>query len=198
MTAAMPRTFMRTQIICCLLLTCLIEGSQSRIFAQGTAFTYQGQLNDSGGPASGMYDLRFTVYDLATGGSALGGTQTNNAVGVSNGLFAVRLDFGAGVFNGAQRWLEIGVRTNGAEAFVALSPRQGITAAPYAITARNVTGVVPSGGLSGVYSGAVSFNSAGNSFTGSGAGLSGVNAATLGGLNSNQFWRTSGNAGTAT
>jgi hypothetical protein len=187
---------MRTKFISYLLLTFLIAGSQSGAFAQGTAFTYQAQLNDGGAPASGMYDLQFTIYDLATGGSAVGATLTNGAVGVTNGLFAVRLDFGPGAFNGAQRWLEIGVRTNGPGAFLILSPRQAITPTPYAITARNVTGVVPSAGLSGPYSNAVTFNNAGNTFTGSGAGLSGVNAATLGGLNANQFWKTSGNAGT--
>ena len=29
--------------------------------AQGTAFTYQGRLNDNGSPANGIYDLRFTT-----------------------------------------------------------------------------------------------------------------------------------------
>jgi hypothetical protein len=28
-----------------------------------TAFTYQGQLTDGGGPANGTYDLRFILYD---------------------------------------------------------------------------------------------------------------------------------------
>ncbi len=32
--------------------------------AQGTAFTYQGQLNAGGSPASGSYDLTFTLYNL--------------------------------------------------------------------------------------------------------------------------------------
>src|SRR5438093_7038473 len=31
----------------------------STLFAQGTAFTYQGRLNDGANPASGSYDLRF-------------------------------------------------------------------------------------------------------------------------------------------
>jgi len=31
--------------------------------AQGTAFTYQGRLNDGANPASGIYDLRFAIYD---------------------------------------------------------------------------------------------------------------------------------------
>ncbi len=70
-----------------------------------TAFTYQGRLFDGGSPANGLYDLQFTNYDAATDGNALGGFNTNG-VPVSNGLFAVTLDFGA-VFDGQMRWLEL-------------------------------------------------------------------------------------------
>ncbi|HNI61280.1 MAG TPA: hypothetical protein PKW11_15155, partial [Pseudomonadota bacterium] len=38
--------------------------------------------------------------------------ETHNNVAVTNGLFTVTLDFG-NQFPGADRWLEIGVRTNG-------------------------------------------------------------------------------------
>ena len=31
--------------------------------AQGTAFTYQGRLNDAAGPANGNYDMQFKLYD---------------------------------------------------------------------------------------------------------------------------------------
>lgn len=102
---------------------------------QGTAFTYQGQLNDSGAMASGNCDLRFTVFDVDSGGIQLLDPLTNSAVGVSNGLFTVTLDFGAGVFDGTARWLEIGVRTNATDDFATLSPRQPLTASPYAIFA---------------------------------------------------------------
>jgi 3-isopropylmalate/(R)-2-methylmalate dehydratase small subunit len=54
---------------------------------------------------------------------------------VTNGLFTVTLDFGAGVFTGASRWLEIGVRTNGGASFTVLSPRQPLTPTPYALYA---------------------------------------------------------------
>src|SRR2546423_3812956 len=104
---------------------------------QGTTFTYQGQLTESGWPANGLYDLRFSLYDSASGGSAVGGPLTNAMVAVSNGLFTATLDFGAGVFTGAERWLEIAVRGNGVSAFTPVSPRQPTTPTPYAIRAAN-------------------------------------------------------------
>jgi hypothetical protein len=180
-----------------ILLASLAMCARSR--AQGTAFTYQGRLNDGVSPAAGIYDLRFTVYNAPTNGSAVSGIVTNASTSVSNGLFAVTLDFG-NVFPGAERWLEIGVRTNGGGAFAPLTPRQKLTATPYAITAGNVTGTLAAGALSGTYSNAVTFSNTANQFTGTFAGnggaLSNVNAATLGGLGANQFWKTAGNAGT--
>src|SRR5476651_1052674 len=105
--------------------------------AQTTAFTYQGRLNDGGAVASGNYDLRFTIQNAISGGSQIAGPLTNSATAVSNGNFVVTLDFGSGVFPGADRWLEIAVRTNGGGAFSTLSPRQQITSTPYAIQAVN-------------------------------------------------------------
>jgi formylglycine-generating enzyme required for sulfatase activity len=78
--------------------------------------------------------LQFSLWDFPTGPSLLASALTNIAVPVSEGLFTVTLDFGAN-FSGNNRWLEIAVRTNGSGAFSTLSPRQQITAAPYAITA---------------------------------------------------------------
>jgi hypothetical protein len=97
---------------------------------QGSAFTYQGRLNDTGGPATGRYHLRFTLYDTAVNGAVVAGPATNNAVDVTNGLFTLALDFGAGVFTGPDRWLDITVRTNGGSAFVILAPRQKLTPTP--------------------------------------------------------------------
>ena len=120
---------------------CLLTAVESA-FAQGTGFTYQGRLNDGANSANGDYDLRLTIYDALTGGSAVGGPLTNAPTSVSNGLFTVTLDFGPGVFSGADRWLEIGVRTNGsAAAYQTLSPRQQLTATPYAARAQTVTSV---------------------------------------------------------
>jgi len=108
----------------------------------GTAFTYQGRLTDGGSPASGSYDLRFSLYDAATEGTAVAPPQTLYEQPVVNGLFTVRLDFGAGIFNGERRYLEIGVCVHETPPgqFVVLSPRQELTAVPYASYALNGTG----------------------------------------------------------
>ena len=161
----------------------------------GSAFTYQGRLNDSGNPANGNYDLQFAVFDASSGGIQLGSTLTNAATAVSNGLFTVTLDFGAEVFTGASRWLAIGVRTNGGGPFVPLSPLQPILPVPYAIMANNasnllgtlpasqLSGTLPSSQLAGTYSGAVTFSSASGSFSGvisgNGGGLTNLSASQL-------------------
>ena len=113
--------------------------------AQGTAFTYQGQLSNGGTAANGLYELTFTLYGASSGGSPLAATVTNSATPVTNGLFSVLLDFGNNPFtNGGPRWLELAVRTNsGGIAFNTLTPRQALTAVPYAITASNLTSVLP-------------------------------------------------------
>ena len=88
-------------------------------------------------PATGIYDLSFTLYDAASGPGTVGSPVPKSGVGVTNGLFTVALDFGAGFFNGAARWLEIAARTNGAATYVTLVPRQPLTPSPYAVYAPN-------------------------------------------------------------
>lgn len=143
----------------------MVNQELSIAHAQGTAFTYQGLLNDGTNPAHGNYDLTFTIFDGLTSGSAVAGPATNSAVGVTNGLLNVTLDFGDNPFSaGAQRWLEIAARANGTSAFTTLAPRQKILATPYAITAGNLAGTT------------------GNSLTvNAGRGLGGGGTMTLGG-----------------
>jgi hypothetical protein len=120
-----------------LLLSTLIH-QPSTASAQGTAFTYQGRLAVDGNTSNGVFDFTFTLFGASSGGSAIAGPVTNSAVGVTNGLFTTTLDLGAN-FPGADRWLEIGVRSNGVGAFVMLSPRQAVTPSPYAIHAAGVS-----------------------------------------------------------
>ena len=107
--------------------------SLQSVFAQGTAFTYQGRLNNNGAAANGSFDLTFSLFNTNSGGSATAGPVTNLATSVSNGLFTVTLNFGGNVLNGATYWLDIAVRTNGNGVFTELSARQPITPAPYAV-----------------------------------------------------------------
>jgi hypothetical protein len=101
----------------------------------GTGFTYQGRLTDGGLPANGSYDLRVLLFDAESGGAQVGTTVTQASVAVAAGVFSTVLDFGAGVFDGSARWLEIGVRPAGGGAYTTLTPRQPLTAAPYALFA---------------------------------------------------------------
>lgn len=159
--------------------------SRQQANAQNTAFTYQGRLNSGSGPANGLYDLRFRLaYDPFGNNYANGGTPFLAAgTVVSNGLFTVPIDFGTAVFNGSNLWLEIGITTNGGGAFTTLNPLQPLTPTPYAITASNITGTIPSAQLTGTYSGQLTLNNAANviagTFSGNGAGVTNVNAAGL-------------------
>src|SRR5882724_1761757 len=143
-TGLAPALVKRTAL---LLLLSTLNFQPSIASAQGTAFSYQGRLNDGASPANGNYDLAFTLYAANAGGAPIAGPLTNAATAVNNGLFTVTLDFGAN-FPGTDRWLEISVQKNGA-GFTTLSPRQHLTAAPYSITAGNVTGSVSASQLTG-------------------------------------------------
>jgi hypothetical protein len=119
------------------LLLFLSAGATTNASAQGTGFTYQGRLQDSGTNANGNYDFQFTLWDALTGGTQQPQptpvTVTKSGVAVANGVFTVQLDFGATAFPGADRWLETSVRLSGAGALTVLSPRQPITSTPYAV-----------------------------------------------------------------
>ena len=108
-------------------------------FAQTTAFTYQGKLNDGANAANGAYLLEFKLFDAQAAGTGaqIGTSLTDIPATVVNGIFTVQLDFGANSFNGSDRFLEISVRRNAGESYVALAPRQPITSVPYAIKSKS-------------------------------------------------------------
>jgi hypothetical protein len=128
-----------------------LTGGLNALHAQNTAFTYQGRLTDGCCPATGLYDMAFKVFDNAGPGTVgqQGSTLATNGVPVTNGLFAVNLDFGSAPFTGARRWLQMDVRTNNATppaSFVTLDPRTELTSTPYAIRALTA-GSVADGGI---------------------------------------------------
>ena len=104
--------------------------------AQGTAFTYQGRLLDGAVPATANYDFEFRLFDAKIGGTQAGATVQKLNVAVASGIFTVTLDFG-NQFPGADRVLDISVRTAGGDTFTPLTPRQLITSAPHSIRSLN-------------------------------------------------------------
>ena len=73
------------------LLALTVLAGNPNLHAQTTAFTYQGRLTDSNGPATGLHDVEFRLFNAATGGAQQGSTVTLNDLGVSNGLFTATL-----------------------------------------------------------------------------------------------------------
>ncbi|HNU09384.1 MAG TPA: hypothetical protein PKO33_16565, partial [Pyrinomonadaceae bacterium] len=95
--------------------------------SQTSSFIYQGKLQDAGIAANGTYQFEFRLFDSASAGAQVGQTITGLAATVTNGIFAVDLDFGAAAFDGSARFLEIGVRLNGSGLpYTILTPRQPV------------------------------------------------------------------------
>jgi trimeric autotransporter adhesin len=129
---------MRISIFDCkaatLLAVILLLLSAGHVAAQTTAFSHEGRLDDGGSPANGAYDFEFKLFDTLTAGTQQGATLQQLNVTVTNGAYVVTLDFGAAVFTGADRFLEVSYRpAGGAGSFTTLSPRQQILSVPYAI-----------------------------------------------------------------
>jgi len=107
----------------------------------GAGFTYQGQLKDgAGNPINSTCDFTFSLWDALSAGSQVGGNCTVTGVSVANGYFAAPVnaggEFGGNAFTGDARWLEIAVQCSGDPGYTTLSPRQELSAAPYALSLR--------------------------------------------------------------
>ncbi len=166
-----------------------------------SAFTYQGELRSGGVPATGPHDLRFRLYDAASGGSQLGPELCLDDISPLDGAFTAQLDFGA-QFQGSKRFLEIDVRVDAGEACAAGAgyvtlPRQALSATPHASFALSAgslngqpasfytdatnlsSGTLPGARLGGTYAQALSLTNPANAYSGSGAGLVDLSATSL-------------------
>ncbi len=108
--------------------------------AQGTAFTYQGQLKSDGLPVDSSADFQFSLFTAATGNTQVGSTVTRSGVSVSSGLFTTPVDFGVNPYTSNQAlFLEIAVRNPaGSGSFVTLGSRQALTPAPFSLATRGI------------------------------------------------------------
>ena len=101
-------------------------------------FTYQGQLRNAGQLVNGPVDLKISMWDADTAGVQIGSSNTYNAVPMTDGRFALGLNFGASAFDGSNRWIQVEFRNPaGSGLYQALNPRDKITATPYALYALN-------------------------------------------------------------
>jgi len=119
-----------------LMLVVLMQAASSVLAGPlGTGFTYQGQLTSGGSPANGNFDIEFALYISASGGTAVD-TVDVSGITVGEGLVNAAVDFTDVPFNGQALWVEVRVRPGGTTgAYTVLSPRQALTATPYALFA---------------------------------------------------------------
>lgn len=106
----------------------------------GTAFTYQGELRERGVPVNATCKFEFSLWNSVSDGSQRGPTLPLQ-VNVVDGRFTVPLDFGAGVFQGSRRFLQMAVCCTAScevDDDDILMPRQELTPAPYALSLRSL------------------------------------------------------------
>lgn len=159
--------------------------------ALSTVFTYQGRLASGSSEVTGRYDFQFQMFNASGSGTMLASFTTNN-IAVSNGLFAVSIDFGSS-YDGNERWMEIAVKTNGTGAYTTLAPRQQLTATPHALYSASAGAAATASQAAAVQANAV---------TGAGIASNQV-VRSINGLRDNvviptNFWSLAGNTGTGT
>ena len=168
------------------------QGEAGMQAALGTAFTYQGQLRSGGSPVNGNCDFQFSLWDAVSGGTQIGATQSKVNMSVSEGFFTIPdLDFGS-VFSGDARWLQIAVRCPaGSGGYTDLSPRQALTAAPYALYSK----VAPWSGLIGIPAGFADGVDNDNTYTaGTGLTLAGTQFSLNTVFTDSRYWQLAGNS----
>jgi hypothetical protein len=135
------------------MLTCCGWSSPALTAPLGTAFSYRGQLSDAGVAASGTYDLQACLFDESSAAQPLACLPDFEDVAVQSGSFQLDLDFGAGVFIGELRWLELRVRPGSSSgAYTVLAPRTPLRAVPESLRAAAASSA-PWSGLTGVPAG---------------------------------------------
>lgn len=101
------------------------------IFSAGigraASFSYHGNLQDSGKPAEGNYDIELTLYSAPSGGSVIGGPLIMHSVPVHGGSFSTEADFGPLSKSFSHAYVGTSVRSAGQEAFVDLNARTQVS-----------------------------------------------------------------------
>ena len=103
-------------ILAALAAPIVLAGPPPEPEAEGTVFTYQGRLLQSGSlftlePGCGC-DMTFELFETETAfpGETSIGVDVLSDVAVDKGLFTVELDFGFNPFDGLEKWLELNTK----------------------------------------------------------------------------------------
>jgi hypothetical protein len=121
--------------------TCLFSGVAWMLVAFSAGgqpappVTYQGELALDGQPITGSCDIRFRLFDAASGGSVVAGPHLASGVVVVDGRFAAPITGWTATSWSGERWLEIAVACPDGGALTVLAPRNPVTSAPTAALA---------------------------------------------------------------
>lgn len=174
-----------------------------------TAFTYQGRIESAGQPANGLHDLRFRLFTPlgVPVGSTLCVNDVSVVDGLfTTSLDFGAVFTGQQLLLEMDVRPDTGLSCADTTGYSTLAPRQAIVAAPYALMALNAStlgglaptfytnaanmasGTIPDARLATTvartnttqtFTGAITMSNAANAFTGSGAGLTTLNATNL-------------------
>lgn len=125
-------------------------GGQPTTASSPSTLTYQGRLE--GGVTTGTIDARFSVWNNLSStlpANRLAAPLTVNGIAVTDGLFTTPVNLSEPLPTDVQTWLQVEISSPAGAPFVALTPRQPITAAPLATVAAGLgqSTVLPAGNV---------------------------------------------------
>jgi hypothetical protein len=129
-----PRLFtlLAALLAAALLVPALPADPEQRGFGGApTSFTYQGRLEQSAAPLTGLVDMDISLWSAATEGTEIGPGSSFGSVPVTEGEFSIEIPVLEAAFTGGPVWLEIAVGPVGGS-LTPLTPRRPITPAPQA------------------------------------------------------------------
>jgi hypothetical protein len=100
---------------------------------------YQGKLTDASGVSlDGFYNIRFSLYNVATGGTSMW-EELQNDISVVDGILSVHLgsvtSFPSNIFDNDNLYLKIEIENPSSGLYETLSPRQQLTSTAYSMRA---------------------------------------------------------------
>jgi hypothetical protein len=155
--------------------------------AMGSSILFQGKIKTT---YTGNCDMVFSLWDASLLGSQVGSDIARNRVPLAAGSFSQVLDFGAGAFNGDERWIETEARCP--SALIGVFKNYGRTkleATAYAQYALNASSASDADTLDGSQAG----NSADNIPLNNGTLNINLNSDLLDGFHASTFWMMGGN-----